>query len=99
MPYLQNIEYHILNDGFCRVDGGGAFGLVPRVIWEQLLPPDEKNRVLFALRCLLIRSEGKTILVDTGYGRKLSEKMRQNMSLDRSQGDLLDQLSKLGVEA
>lgn len=99
MPYLQNIEYHILNDGLCWVDGGGAFGLVPRVVWEKLLPPDKKNRVPFRLNCLLVRSEGKTILVDTGYGHKLSEKMRRNINLDRSQGDLLDQLSSLGFQA
>ena len=98
MSHLQNIEYHILNDGICRVDGGGAFGLVPRVIWQELLVPDDKNRVPFSLNSLLIRSRGKTILVDTGYGTKLNEKVRRNMELKRPQGDLVDQLSRLGIQ-
>jgi glyoxylase-like metal-dependent hydrolase (beta-lactamase superfamily II) len=38
-------------------------------------------------------------LVDTGYGTKLSQKARQNAGLERLQGDLLEQLSRLGVEA
>lgn len=99
MPNLQNIEYYILSDGICWVDGGGAFGLVPRIIWEQLLAPDEKNRVPFAHNTLLIRSEGKNILVDTGYGNKLSEKARHIAGLQRPQGDLLESLSRLGIRA
>jgi glyoxylase-like metal-dependent hydrolase (beta-lactamase superfamily II) len=99
LPKIGNIEYQLISDGISRVDGGGAFGLVPRVIWEQHLPPDEKNRVTFALNSLLIRSEGKTILVDTGYGHKLSQKECQNAGLERPEGDLLAALLRLGVKA
>lgn len=98
MPYLQNLEFYILNDGICKVDGGGAFGLVPRVIWEKLLPPDDKNRVTFTLNSLLIRSEGKNIVVDTGYGTKLSQKERNILDLQYPQGNLVDQLARLGIQ-
>jgi glyoxylase-like metal-dependent hydrolase (beta-lactamase superfamily II) len=91
------LEYQIVNDGICRVDGGGTFGLVPRVIWERSFPPDEENRILLTINSLLIRSEGKTILVDTGYGRKLTEKMWRIAGLERPEGDLLDGLARLGV--
>jgi glyoxylase-like metal-dependent hydrolase (beta-lactamase superfamily II) len=94
LPHLQNLEYHILSDGVCWVDGGGAFGLVPRIIWEKHLLPDDKNRVTFALNSLLIRSEGKNILVDSGYGHKLSEKMIKILGLERPHGDLLDDLAR-----
>ena len=99
MPFLGNIEYHILDDGHCRIDGGGAFGLVPRIVWQQLIPPDDNNLISFALNSLLIRSEGKTILVDTGYGNKLSQKARQRLDLQRPKGDLVTQLARLGVGA
>ncbi|HEX9922138.1 MAG TPA: hypothetical protein VGD99_05715, partial [Anaerolineae bacterium] len=89
MPHLQDIEYYLLNDGMAWVDGGGAFGLVPRIVWEKLLPPDDQNRVPFNLYCMLIRSEGQTILVDTGYGQKLTEKARRIVSLERPDGDVL----------
>jgi glyoxylase-like metal-dependent hydrolase (beta-lactamase superfamily II) len=98
LPYLNNLEYHILNDGNCRVDGGGAFGLVPRVVWQSLITPDENNTIPFALNSLLIFSEGKTILVDTGYGSKLSEKMRRQAQLERPRGDLVEQLAQQGVQ-
>lgn len=97
MPSLQNLEYHIINDGHCRVDGGGAFGLVPRTFWERLLPPDSHNTIPFALNCLLVRSAGKTILVDTGYGAKLTPKEQQRVYLQRPNGDLVQQLARLGV--
>lgn len=98
MPRLNNLEYYIISDGLYWADAGGAFGLVPQVVWKQLLPPDELNRVPFALNSLLIRSEGKTILVDTGYGRKLDEQTRQHVGLVRPQGDLLDALARRGVQ-
>lgn len=98
MPYLGNIEYYIPNDGHVLVDGGGAFGLVPRVVWERLITPDEENRVPFSLNSLLIRSEGKTILVDTGYGTKLSKKDYERVGLRRPEGDLVAQLARLGVQ-
>lgn len=97
MPFLQNLEYHILNDAACRVDGGGTFGLVPRVVWQQLLPPNEDNTIPFALNSLLIFSEGKTILVDTGYGTKLDEKARRQVQLQRPQGDVVEQLVARGI--
>jgi len=85
MPKLKNIEYHILSDGITWVDGGSTFGMVPRIIWAELFPPDAQNRLPFALNCLLIRSEEKTILVDTGYGTKFDEKARRRAGLEVNQ--------------
>jgi hypothetical protein len=58
---IGQVEIYVLSDGLMWLDGGGAFGLVPRVIWETVLSPDEFNRVPLSLNCLLIRSEGKII--------------------------------------
>ncbi len=92
------MEYHIVSDGVAWVDGGGAFGLVPRPIWERKFPPDDQNRIMLAINSLLIRSEGHLILVDTGHGRKLTDKMWRNAGVDRPAGDLLDALAALGVQ-
>ncbi len=97
MPHLQNLEYHLVSDGLCWVDGGGAFGLVPKTIWQKLLPADDHNRVCFALNSLFIRSEGHNILVDTGYGNKLTDKIWQILGLKRPHGDLLHNLAGLGI--
>lgn len=99
MPHLNDLEYHIVSDGIYWEDGGGAFGLVPRTIWSQRFPPNDKNLIPFSLNCLLIYSEGKTILVDTGFGTKLTEKQRLIANVERPDGGLLANLEKLGVRA
>ncbi|MFQ5577023.1 MAG: MBL fold metallo-hydrolase [Anaerolineae bacterium] len=97
MAHIGEIEYHFVNDGISWADGGGAFGLVPRTIWQKILPPDEYNRVPLYLNCLLLKAGGKTILIDTGLGNKLTPKQTANMGLDRSHGTLLDNLARLGL--
>jgi glyoxylase-like metal-dependent hydrolase (beta-lactamase superfamily II) len=94
---IGNVEIHLISDGLARLDGGGAFGLVPRVVWERLLPPDEFNRIPLDLFCLLIRSKGNTILVDTGLGDHLTSKQRQFFSPLRADGGLIHALARLGT--
>jgi glyoxylase-like metal-dependent hydrolase (beta-lactamase superfamily II) len=94
---IGHAEIHVLSDGLAWLDGGGAFGLVPRVVWEKLLPPDEFNRVPLHLNCLLIRSEGRTILVDTGLGDHLTDKQRQVFGISQDNGKLIQALERLGV--
>lgn len=93
---LGKVELFLLSDGQFRLDGGSIFGVVPKVLWEKVLPADALNRVPMALNCLLILSEGKRILVDAGYGQKVSAKQRQILALQRQDGDLLDNLERLG---
>ena len=91
-----DIALHIVSDGTYWEDGGGLFGLVPQVLWEQMAPPDEHNRLCFNSRCLLIETSQQCILVDTGYGDKLSEKQRRFINLEGRQR-LLGDLERLGI--
>lgn len=92
---IGNIDIFVVSDGFVRMDGGGMFGVVPRVLWEKLLAPDAQNRVLTALNCLLIVTDTKTILVDTGLGTKLSAKHEENFAR-RGGSRLLANLARIG---
>ncbi len=88
---LGNANLYVVSDGLVWMDGGGHFGLVPKVLWEKVVQADELNRIPMALNCLLVVSEGKRILVDTGFGDKLSPKERQIYSIageNRLVGDL-----------
>lgn len=99
MPYtlkIGAIRCHIVSDGRQRSDGGGFFGLIPRVLWERVITPDAKNRIPAALRCLLIESEAGLILVDTGQGDKLSAKMRGILGMNDRNQRLLADLHTLG---
>jgi len=73
---LGDIEFHILSDGQFRLDGGAMFGVVPRPLWEKRMPPDARNRITLGMNCLLIRTAGKWVLVETGAGDKWDAKHR-----------------------
>lgn len=57
-----------------KMDGGVAFGVVPKTIWKKLIEPDENNLVKITTRCLLVEDENRIILFDVGMGRKQSDK-------------------------
>src|SRR5207237_6694839 len=66
---LGDLELLVVSDGTIRQDAGATFGLVPRVMWERYTPDlDDKHRIPVGLNSLLVRSESKTILIDTGVG-------------------------------
>jgi len=77
------IDFHVLTDGQFRLDGGAMFGIVPRPLWEKTNPPDERNRIRMNLGVLLIQTQGKNILVDTGAGGKLEPKWKEIYALRR----------------
>ncbi len=50
------------------------FGVVPKVIWQKLNAPDENNLCAWAMRCLLIATGDRLILIDNGIGDKQDAK-------------------------
>ncbi|MFN3467298.1 MAG: MBL fold metallo-hydrolase, partial [Candidatus Brocadiales bacterium] len=71
-------------------------GVVPRVLWEKLCLPDEKNRIAMALGCLLIRTGKRNVLVDTGIGNKGDEKFQRIYGVERNP-PLENSLSQYGL--
>ncbi len=99
MPYsfqIGSIPCHIVSDGRQLVDGGGFFGLVPRVLWERVIRPDDKNRIPVQMRSLLVQSSAGLILVDTGQGDKLTARDRRNFGMDDSSRRLAADLGRVG---
>lgn len=94
---VGEIEITPVSAGLVQVDGGGPFGLVPRVLWSRILTPDDLNRVPMTLTCLLVRTGGRTIVVDTGLGDKLDERSVEQWGLTHPHGTLLDGLARCGV--
>ena len=72
---LGDFELSVFSDGAYPLDGGAFFGVVPKVMWSRKAPADEKNYVQAGLNSLLIRTGKKNVLVETGMGNKLSERM------------------------
>lgn len=71
---VGRIRIHAVEAGLQRLDGGAMFGVVPKPLWQKRIPPDDRNRIPLALRCLLVEAPGALILVDTGIGNKEDEK-------------------------
>ena len=95
MP-LGDFELHPLSDGTFRLDGGAMFGVVPKVLWERRTRPDERNRIPLAMRPLLIRSDGRNVLIDAGVGDKLGPKDIEIYAIDRTES-LERSLAKAGL--
>jgi glyoxylase-like metal-dependent hydrolase (beta-lactamase superfamily II) len=75
MPLSQTFTFgslrcHLLEGGWQRLDGGAMFGVVPKPLWSRKAAPDERNRILLAMRCLLIEHPEGLVLVDTALGDK-----------------------------
>ena len=72
MPDLRYGDWRVspLETGHLWLDGGSMFGSVPRPLWSRSHPPDEKNRIRLAMRCLLLEHPDGLVLVDTGAGDK-----------------------------
>ncbi len=95
---LGNWQLDTVSGGRFRLDGGTMFGIVPKVLWERLAPADDRNRIPLATNCVLARDGTHTVLVDTGYGGKLTEKEREIFVAQPGE-PLLDSLAALGVAA
>src|SRR3954462_10777382 len=47
-------KMQLLRAGPLWLDGGSMFGVVPRVLWSKLSPPDEEGRIRLGHNCLLL---------------------------------------------
>ena len=72
--HLGDYRVEIIPDTEFRLDGGAMFGVVPRVLWERVCPPDELNRIRMNMNCVFIDTGKEKILIETGIGEKWSEK-------------------------
>jgi glyoxylase-like metal-dependent hydrolase (beta-lactamase superfamily II) len=68
----------LVQAGTFRSDAGALFGPVPRLLWDSLVTAeiDAEHRLLQALNCLLVETPAGRVLVETGIGERVSEKVR-----------------------
>jgi len=87
-----------IETGSFWLDGGSIFGVIPKVVWQKSMQADDRNRVKLAARCLLVRGNGRVVLVDSGNGAKKTDKFRELYNLDNNESELLLSLEKCGVK-
>lgn len=81
---IGKYEIKIVLSGFFGLDGGAMFGIIPKPLWEKTNPADSSNKVTLATRNLLLQSDRKNILIDTGMGNKWSEKEKSIYSVEEN---------------
>jgi len=68
-----------------------------RAPWEKWIPPDDKNRIPLACRCLLVRDGQRTILLEAGIGAFFEPALRDRYGVIEEHHVLLDSLQSVGL--
>jgi glyoxylase-like metal-dependent hydrolase (beta-lactamase superfamily II) len=69
----------LIQAGTFRSDAGALFGPVPRIMWDRLVSDeiDHDHRLLQALNCLLVETPAGRVLIETGIGERVTDKVRE----------------------
>jgi len=81
------------------LDGGAMFGIIPKPLWEKQAPADPMNRINMVTRSLLLVSENRKILIDSGNGTKWEEKFKKIYNIDTGRFNIEVSLAKYGFHA
>ena len=94
---IGKYKLSLLDTGTFGLDGGAMFGIIPKPLWNKKIESDDKNRIKLGGRCLLLESESKKILVETGIGNTWDEKFRTIYDIEFSEKTLSISLKSAGV--
>ena len=69
----------LVQAGTFRSDAGALFGPVPRILWDRLVTEeiDHEHRLLQALNCLVVETPAGRVLIETGIGERVPDKVRE----------------------
>ena len=80
------------------LDGGSLFGNAPRMLWQQWLEPDDRNRIELACRCLLAENlNGQNVLFEAGVGAFFEPKLKERFGVEQDEHVLLQSLVARGI--
>jgi len=91
---VGDFELTVLSDGNYYLDGGGLFGVVPKVLWQKRVAADDQNRIAVGMNSLLVRTGKHNVLIETGAGNKLDDRMKK---IYQNQEKLLTSFDAAGV--
>jgi len=92
---LGDFELTAVSDGLYPLDGGAFFGVVPKIMWQRKLPANDKNQVTSGLNSIVVRTGKHTVLIETGIGNKLSDRM---LKIYGQPSQLLNNLAAAGFK-
>lgn len=87
-------KYFALHPAVFKLDGGAMFGIIPKPLWSKAIPADDLNRIQLSLRVMLIRTQNRNILIDTGIGDYHGEKFDSRFGVVGPEYPLIQVLEK-----
>src|SRR6185295_11028240 len=93
---LGDFELLTVSGGTYWIDGGTMFGVVPRTVWTRYISVDDQDRIAQRTNCVLVRTGRENVLIDTGYGSKLTDKERRNFSSEPGE-PIVASLAEIGL--
>ena len=93
---VGNYTLYSIETSQFSLDGGAMFGIIPKTLWEKEAPADEYNRIQMVTRSLLVVSNERKIIIDTGNGDKWDDKNRFRYNIDLDKINLSSSLEKYG---
>jgi len=90
------MNIRLVSAGHYWTDAGAFMGVLPYFIWHDKVRTDERQRLQMNLNLLLIQTDGRNILVDTGVGNRLNKRRKE--IYNPSEFDLVSNLKALGIQ-
>lgn len=91
------MKLHTIDCGNMMIDGGALFGVIPKTMWQKKYDCDNNNLCNIIMRSLLVVTDDRKILIDTGQGNKQDEKFFKFHYLN-GDGELIKSLKEAGYE-
>lgn len=93
---IGELEIFWLNGGEFELDGGTMFGAVPKLLWTKKFPSKD-NYIKLVNYPLLIKTPDKLVVVETGFGNKLTKKQKKIFRVSRD-WEIPTSLNQLGID-
>ncbi len=92
------MKSYLIHPATFKLDGGAMFGIIPKPLWSRKVESDEDNRIPMALRVVLIQTENKNILIDTGIGTYHPEKFQGQFAIKGEDNHVISCLKMHGLD-
>lgn len=90
-------EIKIIESGYIMADGGAMFGAIPKRAWIRKYDSDADNLCRLAMRCVLLVSDERKILIDLGMG---TSRIKESAYYQpQAIKDIQDSLIEYGLDA
>jgi len=64
------------------LDGGSMFGVIPKTMWQKLMPADENNLIQMVNNLFVLTAHGKYFMFDIGLGDTLTDREKKIYGTD-----------------